>query len=259
MLVGTYFHASKALETVLVCAAGIVGVLGGLGINFALGPVYVRRMFPVSKLEDSRLVDSIEKCFARASLQSPSFHVIEIQREAVGNAMIAGFRWGRGFFRPGLFISRGTIEQLSSEELEAVVLHEVSHVALRHLARRLAYSVGIVLAIATIGSFCLMLLHTLAGQGNSGIFGPALAVVAFLLGFQLLNRQNRFHEFEADIHSIEKLGSSPEHLARALQKIGGRGAPTEMRVKAIALYFKAKRAKVGEEASSSDDHFDKAA
>ena len=101
-----------------------------------------------------------------------------------------------------------------------MVLHEVSHLKLSHLRNRLLYSAALVVATTATATFCVFLANLLLpGNEARSFVGFAAAAGAFVLTFRQLGRQSRDHEFEADCHSVEKLGAEVEALISALRKL----------------------------------------
>jgi Zn-dependent protease with chaperone function len=203
-----------------VIGSAVVGMIAGVGINFALGAFYLRRMLPAREITDASFKERLQKCFTSAGLPSPSLWIIETGRSREATAMMAGFPWGRGFFRPGLFLSRALVDALTPEELRAVVLHEVSHLKLQHLRKRLTYSISLVVGTTTAATFCVFLAGVfLPGSDLRDFIGFAAAAGAFVLTFRLLGKQSRGHEHEADFYSVGALKAGVEDLVNALRKL----------------------------------------
>jgi Zn-dependent protease with chaperone function len=215
-----WFKAPPMIAMSAVCLAAVVGMLSGLGINFALGAFYLRRMLPTRPIQDETQLKALESCFVEAGLPTPSFWLVDTGRLPEATAMMAGFQSGKGVFRPGLFISRGMIDSLNDQELRAVVLHEVSHLKLEHLKRRLLYSACLIFATTAAATFCVFMATVLAPATQArGFVGICAAAAAFVLTFKFLSRQSRFHELQADFYCIEKLNAGFENLASALRKL----------------------------------------
>ncbi len=214
------FHASTPVTSALVIGGSIVGVLGGLGLNFALGAFHLSRMLPVQPIEEPGMRTLIESLFTRAGLPVPRLWMIEAERVREANAMIAGFKNGKGIFRPGFFITRCTLESLNPGELEAVVLHEISHLQMGHLSKRLIYSASLIFLTTAAATFCVFLSHIfLPASSARDMVGVAAAAAAFVITFKLLGKQSRQHELQADAYSVEKLGASLEDLSSSLRKL----------------------------------------
>jgi STE24 endopeptidase len=142
------------------------------------------------------------------------------KRSMHSNAFFTGF----GRFRK-IVLFDTLVQQLTEEELEAVLAHEIGHFRRRHILKRLALS-----ALTSLAGFWL--LAVLAAQPwFAGAFGfePGNLVAALLL-FALLsgtatfwfsplsNGWSRKHEYEADAFSSAAMGG-PEPLVSALRKL----------------------------------------
>jgi heat shock protein HtpX len=251
-----FLHASQPVMTGLVITSAIAGMLGGVAINFALGAFYLRKMLPAHEVAPGELRTGLEACFSKAGLPAPTYWVLETGRKREATAMMAGFPTGRGLLRPGLFLSRGLLDNLNAEEVRAVVLHEASHVKLTHLYKRLLYSAVLVVGTTALATFCVFLASIFLPDSDARSFiGFGAAAGAFVLTFKLLSKQSQIHEFEADMCSVAILGADVESLISALRKldqVNGKSArlldplsitgesghpPTERRVAALRARF----------------------
>lgn len=249
-------HANAVWTVTLLTLGAISGILGGLGLGFAMGPIQMRKMFPTSPVQEPTLVKDLESCFHSAGLQAPAFYILELNQFQVGNAMMTGFQSGKAWFRPALYISRTLLAGLSPEEFRAVILHEVSHLKARHMRRRFLLSAGMILCASLGTGFLILLAQLLIPQfSGSSIFGLIAVLASFWATFKMLEKQNRLQEIEADLSAVQ-LGASIEDLAGALRKIdlmngvssqhpsmaaqlSGSGHPaTEERIKYLQNYIK---------------------
>ncbi len=200
----------------------LTGVLGGLGLNFALGPYYLRQVLCSREVEDPEQRAALTAVFKDARLPEPAFQQAEVGGGIAG-AMMTGMRFGTGIFRPTVFVTQGLLKRLDPTELKAVLAHEASHMALRHLRRRFVFSCSMILAIATVSTFLVVLAHvafTRAGSPESAQWvGLLCGAGAFVSAFKLLAKQSRAHELESDLYCVESLGIQVETLASALRKL----------------------------------------
>jgi heat shock protein HtpX len=124
-------------------------------------------------------------------------------------------------------VTTGILQTLSAEELEAVLAHELSHVAHRDvLVMTIASSAGIAAGL-------LMRFTQFGGLGgrsrNNNSALPAVLVallvslVVYAVSFLLLRLLSRYRELCAD-RSGAYLTMKPAALASALQKISGESA-----------------------------------
>jgi Zn-dependent protease with chaperone function len=219
-VVARVLGASQPLAAALALVGAGTGILTGLALAFAFAPRHLRRLFPTKPLEDPELRGLFDECFARAGVAPPDYFVIESDRFRTSNALVAGFPSGRGWLKPALFVTRSVLNECPREELRAVILHEVSHLALAHLRRRLGYSIGIV-ATATLISALLIGAASLIREPLASFIRLLTPIAAFFVPFGAIRMQVRRHEFEADVHAVLKLGAGADALASALRRIDG--------------------------------------
>src|SRR4051794_4823607 len=169
----------------------------------------------VSREQAPDLHAMVERLCALADLPKPKIAVIPTD---VPNA----FATGRNPKHAAVAVTEGLWRRLEPQEVEAVLAHELSHVANRDVL------------IMTIASFFAMLAGLLTRFGlYSGMFGGRsrdnnsvpvwlivliVSVVTYFLSQILILAISRYREFAADRGSALMTGA-PEHLMSALQKI----------------------------------------
>jgi heat shock protein HtpX len=164
----------------------------------------------------------VERLCALADLPKPRVAVIPTD---VPNA----FATGRSPKHAAIAVTQGLWRRLEPQEIEAVLAHELSHVANRDVL------------IMTVASFFAMLAAMLtrfglyAGMWGGGGFGGgnrdnnnnqvpvwlivfAVSVVTYVISFILIRTISRYREYAADRGSALITGA-PENLMSALQKI----------------------------------------
>lgn len=157
----------------------------------------------------------------RTGFRAQTIEVIDgSKRSAHSNAFFTGF--GR-FRRIVLFDT--LMEQLTTEELEAVLAHEIGHYRRGHIPQRLLTG-----AALQLGGFAALAWLAQAPWFNGAFGFPAGQIAPSLLLFGLLgglvtfwftpigNRISRKHEYEADAFARDALGT-PEPLRSALRKL----------------------------------------
>lgn len=130
-------------------------------------------------------------------------------------------------------LTRGLMENLDDEELEAVIAHELSHIRNRDV-RLLIIAVIFVGIFSFVGEGLVRGVfrtnlarndhHRRSGGGNAGaliFFAFAIIAVAYLLAMLTRFALSRKREFMADAGAVE-LTKNPDAMIRALQKISGR-------------------------------------
>ncbi len=177
----------------------------------------------VSPEEAPELHGMIDRLCALADMPKPRVGVADM---AVANA----FATGRSPDRAVVCVTTGILQTLDAEELEAVLAHELSHVAHRDvLVMTVASSAGIAAGL-------LMRFAQFGGMGrrnNNGALPAVLvallvSLVVYAVSFLLLRLLSRYRELCAD-RSGAYLTMKPAALASALQKISGEAAATPQR------------------------------
>lgn len=206
---------------------GLIIGLVGIGIAFyqwwSSDKVAMRAMRAreVSPQEAPELHGMIDRLCALADMPKPRVGVSDMN---VPNA----FATGRSPNRSVVCVTTGIMRTLDAEELEAVLAHELSHVAHRDvLVMTVASSAGIVAGMLTRG----------AQFGGLGLFGGRrdnnngggaaaflvallVSLVVYAVSFLLMRLLSRYRELCAD-RSAAYLTMKPAALASALQKISG--------------------------------------
>jgi heat shock protein HtpX len=175
----------------------------------------------VSPEEAPDLHAMVERLCAMADLPKPRVAVIPTD---VPNA----FATGRSPKHAAVAVTEGLWRRLEPQEIEAVLAHELSHVANRDVL------------IMTVASFFAMLAALLTRFGlYAGMFGGGFgggsrdnnnnqvpvwlivfvaSIVTYAISFVLIRTISRYREYAADRGSALITGA-PEHLMSALQKI----------------------------------------
>lgn len=175
-------------------------------------------------LQDESLKARVTALMDRCGFKAQGLYVMDgSRRSAHANAYFTGF----GPAKRVVFYDT-LLQQLSPDEMDAVLAHELGHFKHRHIIQRM---VGIFL-FSLIG---LALLGWLSQQmwfyqglgvtpsllgSNSGValilFGLTMPLFTFFLS-PMLSALSRKHEFEADAYAMSQTGGSP--LASALLKL----------------------------------------
>jgi heat shock protein HtpX len=171
----------------------------------------------VEREQAPELHDMIERLCALADLPKPRVAIVDSD---VPNA----FATGRNPNHAAVAVTRGLWQRLDPKEVEAVIAHELSHVANRDVL------------IMTVASFFAMLAGLLTRFGlYGGMFGGGgrsrdnnavpvwlivllVSIVTYVLSQILILAISRYREFAADRGSALITGA-PENLMSALQKI----------------------------------------
>ncbi|MEW5768979.1 MAG: M48 family metallopeptidase [Pseudomonadota bacterium] len=195
-----------------------------MGFNLlvlALYPTVIAPLFnKFTPLPDQALRARIEALLARAGFQSSGVFVMDgSKRSSHGNAYFTGL----GKSKRIVFYDT-LLNQLSPDQIEAVLAHELGHFHHRHIVKRIGF----------MFVFSLGLLALLAWLKGAPWFHPALGVAAatdattlalfflvlpvFLFPLTpLMSLYSRKHEFQADAFAARH--SAPAHLISALVRL----------------------------------------
>ena len=201
--------------------------IAGLGVAFyqwynsdkmALRAMRAREVAPH---EAPELHGMIDRLCALADMPKPR---VAISYTDMPNA----FATGRSPSRSAVCVTTGIMDKLTTEELEGVLAHELSHVAHRDvLVMTLASSAGIIAGMITQGAQFggLGMLGRSRNNNNGGgaaglVIALVVALVVYAISFFLVRLLSRYRELCAD-RSGAYLTQKPSALASALTKITG--------------------------------------
>lgn len=199
-----------------------------MGFNLTAMLVYPTWIAPwfnkFQALQDAALAARVQGLMQRCGFQAEGFYVMDgSKRSAHANAYFTGFGTSKRVVFYDTLLAR-----LNSDEVDAVLAHELGHFANHHIVKRLLS----LFALSLLGFALLGWLGTqvwfYTGLGvlpNMGGANDALALILFMLALPLFTAfigplfawTSRRHEFEADAYAVEK--SSGAHLSAALLKL----------------------------------------
>ena len=178
----------------------------------------------LTPLDEGELKDRLMKLSDKTGFKANSIEVIDgSKRSGHSNAYFTGF----GRFRR-IVLYDTLIEQMSVEEIEAVLAHEVGHYKMGHIPKRLIMSffTGL-LGFGLIG-YLLQSEWFYMGIGLdaslTSSLGPLIVGLSLILGFftywltPISNFFSRKHEFEADNFAKNSVGGA-DSLISALRKL----------------------------------------
>ena len=221
-----------ALVLWLMNSAGAYWWLWAWGVwmvfNLTLMVVYPTVIAPLfnrfEPLQDEALKQRVTALMQRCGFSASGLFVMDgSRRSAHANAYFTGF----GAAKRVVFFDT-LLKQLSADEIDAVLAHELGHYKHRHIVSRL-----VMMFAVSLGGFAL--LGWLSSQvwfyTGLGVLpamdsaNSALALLLFLLVVPLLSyflsplmaQLSRKHEFEADAYA--KAQTNADHLASALLKL----------------------------------------
>ena len=172
-------------------------------------------------LEEGELRDAIQQFSEKVGFKLDNIFVIDgSKRSTKANAYFTGFG-----AKKRIVLYDTLIKDMETEELVAVLAHEIGHYKKKHVIQGLLISLvqtGVILYI-----FSLLIDSPKSKSGHLGVeepnfhiglvaFGILYSPVSFVLGI-FMNILSRKNEYQADAFAAENY--NPESLASALKKL----------------------------------------
>jgi len=214
-----YFSIQNVNRSFLVTFPWItIGVIIWFTIAWFSHSAMIRRATdsrPLERNDNKRVYNLIENLCISVGLKTPAINIIE-------DDSLNAFASGIDTQSYTISLSRGIINKLNDEELEAVIAHELTHIRNRDV--RL-----LIISIVFVGIFAFVsqsLFRSMRfgniGRGKKGGAGILIAMVLALVGYLLASlfrfAISREREYMADAGAAE-LTKRPLALASALRKI----------------------------------------
>ncbi|MDO9600663.1 MAG: M48 family metallopeptidase [Azoarcus sp.] len=224
---GERFVATALAVGGLILAASLykIAVLaggGGAAVATSLGGRLVPRA--TTDALERRLINVVDEMAIASGIPSPPVYVLD--GEPAINAFAAGARPQQAV----VAVTRGTLEQLSRDELQGVVAHEFSHILNGDMRLNLRL-IGVLHGILVLALLGRILLRS-GGRGSGKKEGAPLLVLGVVLmvtgyagvlcGKLIKAAVSRQREFLADASAVQ-FTRNPAGIAGALKRIGGYG------------------------------------
>jgi len=178
---------------------------------YLIGAIY--RVRQVSKSEEPKLVEMVEQLSQKSGIKTPKVMIakIPLPNAFAYSSPIAGSR---------VAVTEGLLKTLDSEEVEAVVGHELGH--LKHRDVQVMMFVSILPALFYYIGFSMLLSSRYSSReergGGTAIIGIiSIALYWILTMFSLYI--SRLREYFADRHSATIVEDGPRKLSEGLAKI----------------------------------------
>lgn len=232
--------AHVALGFILVIGFGILFVQYFFSDKIAL---YSMGGKIVSREQAPQLHGIVDRLVAMADMPKPT---VAIAQSDIPNA----FATGRNQKHAVVCVTTGLLRRLDEKEVEAVLAHELSHVAHRDVAvMTIASFLGILAGLLTrmlyltglFGGFGNNRSNNNSGGGNLFLVEMGMLLVSaviYLISFILIRTLSRYRELAADRSGAILIGQ-PQVLASALQKVSGEMARIPTRDLRSAEHFNA--------------------
>ena len=174
------------------------------------------------KEENPYVYRMVENVAITAGIQTPKVYIID-------DPGMNAFATGRKPELSSVAVTKGLIDNLENEELEAVIAHEISHI--KNFDIRLMTLVGVLVGVIVLVSDLFFRSMLFGGRNRNNKTHPAIMIAGVILIIlspiiaQIIKLTvSRKREFLADA-SGALLTRYPEGLARALEKIGKQTTP----------------------------------
>jgi heat shock protein HtpX len=214
----------------IVFIAVLFGLALGIGSfwfsdKIALSTAQAQVVTPQDGPQAARLHGIVDRLVALANMPKPRVAIAP-------SPMLNAFATGRNTKTSVLVVTTGLLNNpdLSDRELEAVLAHELSHVAHKDVAvMTIASFIGIIAGLLVRFAFYSELFGGGGRSNNNNNNGGALPVVLIVLvvgvvtyavSFLLIRLLSRYRELAAD-RAGALLTGQPSELASALQKVSG--------------------------------------
>lgn len=194
-------------------------------LTISCSVVIMLRLIPNREITEPEYLELINKRLNQ--IQQPNMRIRWIESD-IKNAFVVGLKL-LSFSNQTMFIGRSLRTTLTMEEFDTVIAHELSHVANRHIHKRVIdlmknfvsviIGVGIIIFMVFGLSFLYWgedaYIHTQA----TTIWCVVLCMSWMFFNYILLFDTIRSHEFEADGYAVMELGASLAAFKSALEKL----------------------------------------
>ena len=225
--IGTAYGASSSAIVLFAVVLGGGFAIGSLFYSdkIALATAGAHEVSPTDSPEAARLHGIVDRLCALANMPKPRLAIAP-------SPMLNAFATGRNSKTAVLVATTGLLNNtdLDDQELEAVLAHELSHVAHKDVVvMTIASFLGIIAGLLVRFAFYGELFGGGGRGNNNNNNGGALPVifivllvgiVTYAISFLLIRLLSRYRELAAD-RSGALLTGQPSKLASALQKVSG--------------------------------------
>lgn len=212
-LISYYFNWGLTGTGSFLVVAGIINFIAYFYSDKII--LRVTRAKPVSKEQAPEYYEVVSRLCAKANIPFPKLYILD------DNAMNA-FATGRNYNHSAVAVTKGLLQKMTLDEVEAVIAHELSHVKNYDMRTMAVVSilVGAISIIADLywSSNIVNKAQEKDTSGATAIIGAILSVFAPLTAFFIQMAISRKREYVADAGSAE-LTKKPKALASALRKI----------------------------------------
>jgi Zn-dependent protease with chaperone function len=194
-------------------------------LTISVTVIIMLRLLPNREITEPEYLEIIQRRLSQ--IGAPHMRVKWIETD-IKNAFVVGIKLLK-FSNQTMFIGRNLRTMLTMEEFDAVIAHELAHVANRHIHKRvielLKNFISGFLGFGILMFLVLSFFHLYFGEDISLYQKPVTIVCALtcfgwlFFNYSLFFDTIRSHEFESDAFAVMKLGASFTALRTALEKL----------------------------------------
>lgn len=187
--------------------------------------ILMLRLIPNREITEPEYLDIINRRLGQ--IKQPNMRVRWIESD-IKNAFVVGLKLLR-FSNQTMFIGRSLRTTLTLEEFDAVIAHELAHVANRHIHKRVidllknfisvVIGVGVLMLIIFGVTFLYWGEDAYLHTSTTTMWCVFACMGWMVFNYSLLFDTIRSHEFEADGYAVIELGASFSGLKSALEKL----------------------------------------
>ncbi len=177
----------------------------------------------VERRTEPELYNLLENLAISRGLRTPTLRIID-------NDSLNAFATGLHEGQYSITLTRGLVNSLNRDEVEAVMAHELTHVINRDVRTMVIASIfaGIISVIAEMVFRGLLYSRGGGRRDNKNampliLIGIAFAVIGFALAIVIRMMLSRSREYVADAGAVE-LTKNPDAMISALRKVEGRSS-----------------------------------
>lgn len=192
-----------------------------LGMQY-IAPTWIMPLFnKFEPLEDGELRQAIESYAEKVDFPLQGIYVMDgSRRSAKSNAFFTGFGKNK---RIALFDT--LIENYTTEELVAVLAHEIGHFKKKHIIKNMGVSIlhtGVMFGLLSVflqvpALFDAFFMDQMSVYAGLLFFGMLYSPVETILGI-FMQMASRKHEYEADEYAANTI-AKPEEMVHVLKKL----------------------------------------
>jgi Zn-dependent protease with chaperone function len=194
-------------------------------LTIACSVILMLRLIPNREITEPEYLEIINHRLKQ--INQPNMRIRWIESD-IKNAFVVGLKLLR-FSNQTMFIGRSLRTTLNMEEFDAVIAHELAHVANRHIHKRvidllknfLSVIIGVTLLMLVIfgTSFLYWGEESYLYSSSTTLWCVFICLGWMFFNYFLLFDNIRSHEYEADAYAVIELGTSFSGLKSALEKL----------------------------------------